>query len=488
MIKNERNYRITKAQLNRFENALHLQESELDQRLHPLLQKAQRESLRSQLEELRAQVDEYEALRSGTHLVLELNSWEEIPRALIQARIAARLSHKDLAARLGLKEQQIQQYESSEYAGADFQRITEVIQALGIKIREDVFLPQAEVSFPTLFKRLSSVGIDRNFVLQRLLPSSVTTSLQKPGANQNDLANLALASAARIGRVFNLAPATIFGRGNLQLDNAALAAARFKVPTNAAEERLSAYTLYAHYLALLALEVSQGLHLRPVVTDPPEVMRSIAAASEPLTLRAVLNYIWDIGIPVLPLNDAGAFHGACWRVDGRNVIVLKQRTQSQARWIIDALHELFHAGQNLEQKHLTFIDLEDPFRNSKNSLEEKLAVTFSCNVGLSCRAEALAALCVKAAQGSVERLKAVVPKVAKREGVSTDMLANYMAYRLSLQNVSWWAVAQTLQGRGEDPWQVARDIFLERADFSRINASDRELLLRALVTPPEDTV
>ena len=76
----------------------------------------------------------------------------------------------------------------------------------------------------------------------------------------------------------------------------------------------------------------------------------------------------------------------------------------------------------------------------------------------------------------------------KREGVSTDMLANYMAYRLSLQNVSWWAVAQTLQGRGEDPWQVARDIFLERADFSRINASDRELLLRALVTPPEDTV
>jgi hypothetical protein len=30
-----------------------------------------------------------------------------------------------------------------------------------------------------------------------------------------------------------------------------------------------------------------------------------------------------MGIPVLPLSDRGAFHGATWRIQGRNVIVLK---------------------------------------------------------------------------------------------------------------------------------------------------------------------
>jgi len=486
MIKNERHYRITKAQLIKFENALSLQDKEPEEDLHPMLIKAQRDSLQSQLDDLRAQVDEYEALRSGKRSVLELNSWEELPRALIQARIAARLSQKALAERLGLKEQQIQQYEASEYASADFERINQVIQALGVRIREDLFLPHAKVSFTTLFKRLRTVGLDRNFVIQRLLSPSVAAQLQQQDAKPDDLANLALASASAVGRIFNLTPASIFGKDSLHLNSAALADVRFKVPANANEERLDAYTLYAHYLALLALEVSRGIDPRPVETNAANVSRSLAG-SGPLTLRVVLNYVWDLGIPVLPLNDPGAFHGACWRVEGRNVIVLKQRTQSQARWIIDALHELFHAGQNPELERLAIIDTEDPLHSRESSPEEQLAVSFSCDVALSGRAEDLAALCVEAAGGSIERLKAAVPRVARREHVSTDLLANFMAYRLSaqlsVQKQSWWPVAQTLQTTDEDPWIVARDIFLERADFSRINASDRELMLRALATP-----
>ena len=70
-------------------------------------------------------------------------SFAELPRALIQSRIALGLSQKELAERLGLKEQQIQRYEATEYAGASVQRVQEVIQALGLQVREEVVLPRA---------------------------------------------------------------------------------------------------------------------------------------------------------------------------------------------------------------------------------------------------------------------------------------------------------------------------------------------------------
>lgn len=143
MIKNERQYRITKSQAEKFERALAQVSGEPtgDLASQPLLRKAQEDALRSQLADLRAQLEEYDALRSGQRSVLQLDSFEELPRALIQARIASGLTQKQLADRLGLKEQQIQQYEASEYASASLARVTEVIRALGLRVREDIILP-----------------------------------------------------------------------------------------------------------------------------------------------------------------------------------------------------------------------------------------------------------------------------------------------------------------------------------------------------------
>ena len=57
---------------------------------------------------------------------MRLSAVGEIPRMLIKARIAKGLSQKELAERLGLKEQQIQRYEATEYATASLARIREV--------------------------------------------------------------------------------------------------------------------------------------------------------------------------------------------------------------------------------------------------------------------------------------------------------------------------------------------------------------------------
>ena len=142
MITNKRQYRITKAEAERFEQAL-AHSTEQGTHLHPRMRQAMQEGLESQLADLREQLAEYEALRNGRITVLELNSLMELPDALIRARTAAGVTQKELAARLGLKEQQVQRYEATHYAGASLERLQAVAEALGVTIHERVILPGA---------------------------------------------------------------------------------------------------------------------------------------------------------------------------------------------------------------------------------------------------------------------------------------------------------------------------------------------------------
>ncbi len=133
MIKNQRQYRITKAQADRFSEALRELEGETaeDLGLHPLLFKAKKDAIRSQLADLEKELRDYEVLKSGDFEFGRLDAVAEVPGLLIRARIARGLSQKTLAVRLGLKEQQIQRYEASEYASASLARIRSVAEVLG---------------------------------------------------------------------------------------------------------------------------------------------------------------------------------------------------------------------------------------------------------------------------------------------------------------------------------------------------------------------
>jgi ribosome-binding protein aMBF1 (putative translation factor) len=140
MIKNERQYRITKAQADKFTKALHEMTTSPQRAGHPVLRKAQIEALQSQLEDLHREMAEYETLRSGKRKAVALGSLEELPKTLIQARIAAGLSQEELAAKLGIKPQQIQRYEATEYQTASLERVNEIVRVLGVKLRHPVEL------------------------------------------------------------------------------------------------------------------------------------------------------------------------------------------------------------------------------------------------------------------------------------------------------------------------------------------------------------
>ena len=86
--------------------------------VHPLIVKAQEEAVSSQIADLEGELREYEALKAGEFQLDELSVVADLPDVLIKARIAQGLSQKDLADRMGLKEQQIQRYEATDYASA----------------------------------------------------------------------------------------------------------------------------------------------------------------------------------------------------------------------------------------------------------------------------------------------------------------------------------------------------------------------------------
>lgn len=146
MIKNERQYRITKNQAERFSQTL----ASLRQRygvtkgVPPLIAKAREDAVRSQLADLEEQLREYESLKAGNFEIEDLNVVAELPATLIKARISQGLSQRDLAERLSLKEQQIQRYEATDYASASLTRIKQVVSALGV---------EANTSAPTMGPR-----------------------------------------------------------------------------------------------------------------------------------------------------------------------------------------------------------------------------------------------------------------------------------------------------------------------------------------------
>lgn len=139
MICNEREYRITKSELRKFEEAIDANPGYVPSTgTDPRMKEVMNDALESLAETLREEIQRYDDLRDGRVRQRELDGLTDLPTALIEARIAAGLTQKGLADRLGLKQQQIQRWESDRYSGVGLTRIQEIIDALGMGITETV--------------------------------------------------------------------------------------------------------------------------------------------------------------------------------------------------------------------------------------------------------------------------------------------------------------------------------------------------------------
>lgn len=133
MITNQRQYAVAHSQAERFRQALSAPDAG---GVHPKAAKAMRAGLRSQLDDLEAELAEYDVLSCGKIGALEAESITGIGEALIKARIVRQLTQKQLAERLTVAEQQVQRYEATQYRGVAAERLQQVADALGLRVRE----------------------------------------------------------------------------------------------------------------------------------------------------------------------------------------------------------------------------------------------------------------------------------------------------------------------------------------------------------------
>lgn len=131
MIKNQQQYRVTRAQLRRLEQALErARAAETNPR--PALGEAVIAGLEAQIGELQEEMEEYDSLKDRH--VLVAGTLQELPQVLIKARIARGWTQEQLARKLKLKAQQIQRYESTDYRTVSFGRLLGIAAALNIEL------------------------------------------------------------------------------------------------------------------------------------------------------------------------------------------------------------------------------------------------------------------------------------------------------------------------------------------------------------------
>jgi HTH-type transcriptional regulator/antitoxin HigA len=134
MIFSDRQYAVSKEQLGKLRDALSAVRA--DVRKQERLRVIEAKALQSQMEDIERELVEYDLLKSGGVNFAESFSLSNLPRILIQARIAKGLSQTDLAERLGMKAQQVQRYEATEYMSASLARLIEVADILNVKVSE----------------------------------------------------------------------------------------------------------------------------------------------------------------------------------------------------------------------------------------------------------------------------------------------------------------------------------------------------------------
>lgn len=146
MIKNDQQYKFTQYLAERFEKSIAAMDRDEERKKNdPDGWELLRSASQCHLDKLRAEIAEYKMLTSHdshTPIVLELEELYYLPQILIKARIAAKLSEKELADLTGLTEEQIKRYEHNDYEDASYVHVGFVMDALDIKIKKcEVLIP-----------------------------------------------------------------------------------------------------------------------------------------------------------------------------------------------------------------------------------------------------------------------------------------------------------------------------------------------------------
>ena len=340
MITNERQYRITSSQLEKFRKAI----DDFDiravakQTKSRILAKAELDALRSEYENLSMQIHEYEALKSGTVEILKASKLEELPKILIRARIARGLSQRQLAEAIGLKEQQIQRYEAEEYASANLSRLAMVAKALCLNISE---VAEFRTISPKLYvdAEKDDLAWDRfpvKEMYRRNWFEGFTGSLEEALANTEELVR-------------------DFVKGSL--DKPVQAFARQRVRSGGVVDWYALFAWHCRIIKLAKKREVRCKYKREAINGKwlSELAHISIKTDGP---RKAIDYLRDSGIPLViePHLPQTHLDGAAFLLaDGSPVVGITLRYDRIDNFWFVLFHELIHIMMHLLKEHIESI-------------------------------------------------------------------------------------------------------------------------------------
>lgn len=331
-------------------------------------------------------------------------------------------------------------------------------------------------SWEEILNKIVKAGIPRKFIESKIIPKELLLSL-----NSNRFDRSTLLAVDYLVSVFGLDQRHLIESESLSLSALPSQIAFYKKPSNANLNQIKAYSHYAHFIAKASSKACHSLPFKDYPQNIDEFRQLIIKKHGRISLEALLETVWDLGICVIPLTDSGMFHGASWNIDGRHIIILKQKTDSHAKWIFDLLHELYHVFVHLDENNTSIIEETELSPVASNDSEEELeANSFANQFIFNSSAEMLAKECVFRAGNRTESLKQAVIDTAENSGVRVDFLANYLAFRLQHNGKNWWGVANSLQIKDPSPIRLTKEFLLKKLDFNNLNQIESNMLSMAI--------
>ena len=466
MIKNERQYAVTRSWVKKFEAAIADMDLELAGGADKIMM-AERTGLQSKADEMKGDIAEYEALKSGRVPHVDVGNLEELPEALIKMRIGLGLTQRELAERMGIREQQVQRYEHTDYESAGYARLMEVHAALSSGAArwtgcEDV------PNDAHVLSRIKIAGLKGRFV-----DDCIVGRPRARGENKAEAAAYERKLLSRLHKIYGWSPDQLLGGAPLETDPAQ---ARFKIPAGANHAVVHAHAVYARYMAGILARASGGRggeRQRSVQGDLYRLRKDLEGGDRAITFAGLVEYAWEMGIAVGHLPPL-AFHAAYFNMEGTGVIMLASGEASESRLMFDLAHEMYHAGKGRDS-----IDVDE----GDTSAEETEASRFAHAVLVGPGADRMFKACMDGCTSgggdapNIAMLKQAVSEAALEEDVRADSLANYVARRLMRESIcDWRGTAQNMQKRMPEWRDIVASAIGSHADIVGMSEPDFDLL------------
>jgi DNA-binding Xre family transcriptional regulator len=133
MIKNEKQYKITRKKLLGFQEEIARIQG--GQESLPAKKQLILISLIMMQEQLENEIAAYDLLKTQPSAVLVERSIDELPNLLIEFKINSGLTQKEFSKKIGMKEQQLQRYEADNFKSISFKNLLKILHSIGLEIK-----------------------------------------------------------------------------------------------------------------------------------------------------------------------------------------------------------------------------------------------------------------------------------------------------------------------------------------------------------------